>query len=71
MQKRWQEEKLFQSNPDNREKLIPNSGLPLPRRYNARGARRTYTVPDVYARINVCGVIMYYSQWDGTLQGHQ
>jgi leucyl-tRNA synthetase len=49
-QKRWQEKKLFQSNPDNREKLFLTVAYPYPSGAMHVGHGRTYTVPDVYAR---------------------
>ncbi len=49
-QKKWQEAKLFQSNPDNREKLFLTVAYPYPSGAMHVGHGRTYTVPDVYAR---------------------
>ncbi|MDP3066321.1 MAG: leucine--tRNA ligase, partial [Methanobacteriaceae archaeon] len=49
-QKKWQEAKLFHSNPDNREKLFLTVAYPYPSGAMHVGHGRTYTVPDVYAR---------------------
>ncbi len=49
-QKKWQKSKLFQSNPDNREKLFLTVAYPYPSGAMHVGHGRTYTVPDVYAR---------------------
>lgn len=49
-QKIWNEEKLFESDPDNREKLFLTVAYPYPSGAMHIGHGRTYTVPDVYAR---------------------
>ena len=49
-QKKWQEEKLFESNPDDREKMYVTVAFPYPSGAMHVGHGRTYTVPDVYAR---------------------
>lgn len=49
-QKRWNEEKLFESDPDNREKMFVTVAYPYPSGAMHIGHGRTYTVPDVYAR---------------------
>ena len=49
-QKNWQEAKLFQSNPDNRDKIFLTVAYPYPSGAMHVGHGRTYTVPDVYAR---------------------
>ena len=49
-QKRWQDSKLFESNPDNREKMFLTVAYPYPSGAMHIGHGRTYTVPDVYAR---------------------
>lgn len=49
-QKKWQDAKLFQSNPDNREKVFLTVAYPYPSGAMHVGHGRTYTVPDVYAR---------------------
>jgi len=49
-QKKWQEAKLFQSNPDNRDKVFLTVAYPYPSGAMHVGHGRTYTVPDVYAR---------------------
>lgn len=49
-QKKWQEAKLFESNPDNREKMYVTVAFPYPSGAMHVGHGRTYTVPDVYAR---------------------
>ncbi|KZX15302.1 leucine--tRNA ligase [Methanobrevibacter curvatus] len=49
-QKKWEEAKLFQSNPDDREKLFINVAYPYPSGAMHIGHGRTYTVPDVFAR---------------------
>ncbi len=49
-QKKWQEEKLFESNPDDREKMYVTVAFPYPSGAMHIGHGRTYTVPDVYAR---------------------
>lgn len=49
-QNKWQESKLFESNPDNREKIFLTVAYPYPSGAMHIGHGRTYTVPDVYAR---------------------
>ncbi|BDZ70239.1 hypothetical protein GCM10025861_07560 [Methanobacterium petrolearium] len=49
-QKKWKDAKLFQSNPDNREKVFLTVAYPYPSGAMHVGHGRTYTVPDVYAR---------------------
>lgn len=49
-QKKWQEAKLFQSNPDKRDKVFLTVAYPYPSGAMHIGHGRTYTVPDVYAR---------------------
>ncbi|MDR0911605.1 MAG: leucine--tRNA ligase [Methanobrevibacter sp.] len=49
-QKKWEEAKLFQVNPDEREKIFVNVAYPYPSGAMHIGHGRTYTVPDVYAR---------------------
>ena len=49
-QKKWQEAKLFQANPDEREKIFLTVAYPYPSGAMHIGHGRTYTVPDVYAR---------------------
>jgi leucyl-tRNA synthetase len=49
-QRKWQEAKLFHSNPDDRKKLFLTVAYPYPSGAMHVGHGRTYTVPDVYAR---------------------
>lgn len=49
-QKKWQESKLFESDPDSREKIFLTVAYPYPSGAMHIGHGRTYTVPDVYAR---------------------
>ncbi|MCK9152333.1 leucine--tRNA ligase [Methanobacterium alcaliphilum] len=49
-QKKWRESKIFQSDPDNREKIFLTVAYPYPSGAMHIGHGRTYTVPDVYAR---------------------
>lgn len=49
-QEKWQKAQLFNSNPDNREKLFITVAYPYPSGAMHIGHGRTYTVPDVYAR---------------------
>ncbi|MDO5825415.1 MAG: leucine--tRNA ligase [Methanosphaera sp. rholeuAM130] len=49
-QKKWQDSKIFESNPDNREKMYITVAFPYPSGAMHIGHGRTYTVPDVYAR---------------------
>lgn len=49
-QKKWQDSKLFESDPDNREKMFLTVAYPYPSGAMHIGHGRTYTVPDVYAR---------------------
>ena len=49
-QKKWADAKLFESNPDEREKLFLTVAFPYPSGAMHIGHGRTYTVPDVYAR---------------------
>ena len=49
-QKKWADAKLFESNPDDREKLFLTVAFPYPSGAMHIGHGRTYTVPDVYAR---------------------
>lgn len=54
IEKKWQEKwanaKLFQSNPNEKEKLYLTVAFPYPSGAMHIGHGRTYTVPDVYAR---------------------
>lgn len=49
-QNKWAESHLFESNPDNREKIFLTVAYPYPSGAMHIGHGRTYTVPDVYAR---------------------
>ena len=49
-QKKWEEAKLFESNPNDKEKLFITVAFPYPSGAMHIGHGRTYTVPDVYAR---------------------
>lgn len=47
---RWDDEKVFESNPDDREKFYITVAYPYPSGGIHVGHARTYTVPDVFAR---------------------
>ncbi len=49
-QKKWADAKLFQSDPNEKEKLFITVAYPYPSGAMHIGHGRTYTVPDVYAR---------------------
>ncbi len=49
-QKKWEDSRLFESNPDNRGKIFLTVAYPYPSGAMHIGHGRTYTVPDVYAR---------------------
>ena len=49
-QKKWADAKLFESNPNEKEKLFLTVAFPYPSGAMHIGHGRTYTVPDVYAR---------------------
>ncbi len=49
-QKKWAESQIFESDPDNREKIFLTVAYPYPSGAMHIGHGRTYTVPDVYAR---------------------
>lgn len=49
-QKRWSEEKVFESNPDNRKKFYITVAYPYPSGGMHVGHVRTYTVPDIVSR---------------------
>ena len=49
-QKKWADAKLFESNPNDKEKLFITVAFPYPSGAMHIGHGRTYTVPDVYAR---------------------
>ena len=49
-QKKWQDAKLFESNPNEKEKMFITVAYPYPSGAMHIGHGRTYTVPDVYAR---------------------
>ena len=63
-QKIWREEKLFQSDPNEKEKLFLTVAYPYPSGAMHIGHGRTYTVPDVFARFK--RMEGYYSLWHGT-----
>ncbi len=49
-QKKWEDSKLFESDPDDRKKMFITVAYPYPSGAMHIGHGRTYTVPDVYAR---------------------
>jgi len=49
-QKRWEEERLFESDPDNRKKFFITVAYPYPSGTMHVGHVRTYTVPDIVSR---------------------
>jgi len=49
-QRRWQEEDLFHSDPNDKKKIFLTVAYPYPSGAMHIGHGRTYTVPDVYAR---------------------
>ena len=49
-QKKWEDAKLFESDPNDKEKLFLTVAFPYPSGAMHIGHGRTYTVPDVYAR---------------------
>ena len=49
-QKKWADAKLFESDPNEREKLFITVAFPYPSGAMHIGHGRTYTVPDVYSR---------------------
>ena len=49
-QKKWEDAKLFESNPDDRKKMYLTVAFPYPSGSMHIGHGRTYTVPDVYSR---------------------
>jgi len=49
-QKIWQDKRLFESNPSDKEKIFVTVAYPYPSGAMHIGHGRTYTVPDVYAR---------------------
>ena len=49
-QKKWENDKLFESDPNDKEKLFLTVAFPYPSGAMHIGHGRTYTVPDVYAR---------------------
>lgn len=49
-QRRWQESGLFQSDPNDKEKMFVTVAYPYPSGAMHVGHGRTYTVPDVYSR---------------------
>ena len=49
-QRRWQEIRIFQSDPNNKKKIFVTVAYPYPSGAMHIGHGRTYTVPDVYAR---------------------
>ncbi|AEG17129.1 leucine--tRNA ligase [Methanobacterium paludis] len=49
-QKKWQEANLFESDPNDKEKIFITVAFPYPSGAMHVGHGRTYTVPDVYAR---------------------
>jgi leucyl-tRNA synthetase len=49
-QKKWQEADLFESDPNDKEKIFITVAFPYPSGAMHVGHGRTYTVPDVYAR---------------------
>lgn len=49
-QRKWQESKIFEPNPDNRKSFFVTVAFPYPSGSMHVGHARTYTVPDIYAR---------------------
>lgn len=49
-QKKWRETRLFEADPDSRDKMFITVAYPYPSGAMHIGHGRTYTVPDVYAR---------------------
>lgn len=49
-QRKWQESKVFQPDPENREKMFLTVAYPYPSGSMHIGHGRTYAVPDIYAR---------------------
>ena len=47
-QKKWENDKLFESDPNDKEKLFLTVAFPYPSGAMHIGHGRTYTVPDVY-----------------------
>lgn len=55
-QKRWEENKVYESEPDEREKFYIIAAFPYPNSPQHIGHARTYTITDVYARfMRMCG----------------
>ncbi|MCY0874243.1 MAG: leucine--tRNA ligase [Acidianus infernus] len=49
-QKKWEESKIFESNPDSRKKFFTTVAFPYPNSPFHLGHGRTYTTADIYAR---------------------
>ena len=52
-QEKWQDAKLFESNPNDKEKMYITVAFPYPSGAMHVGHGRTYTVPDVFARFKI------------------
>ena len=65
-QKKWEDDKLFESDPNDKEKLFLTVAFPYPSGAMHIGHGRTYTVPDVYARFKrMEGYnVLYPMGWD-------
>lgn len=70
-QKRWEEAKIFEANPDDREKFFITAAFPYLNGVLHAGHLRTFTIPEVVARFQRMKIKTFYGLLVIMLQEHQ